>query len=55
LKSEFVEGKSGEFTFAEESPYALWRVLQFMYHGDYSDEGDKLLEAESKYITKAAY
>lgn len=52
LKSDFVEGQSKEFIFEKESPHALWRVLQYLYTGDYSDGADAFLEAEGESSTK---
>lgn len=42
LQSEFKEGVTKQFYF-EDSPHALWRVLQYMYTGDYADEGTEAL------------
>ncbi|RDL36266.1 uncharacterized protein BP5553_06878 [Venustampulla echinocandica] len=38
LQSKFKEGITKEFYFKKDSPHALWRVLQYMYTGDYADE-----------------
>ncbi|OBT81355.1 hypothetical protein VE02_10214 [Pseudogymnoascus sp. 03VT05] len=46
LRSEFKEGITHEFTYDEESPHALWRVLQYMYTGNYTDEPSECLESE---------
>jgi BTB/POZ domain len=50
LKGEFVEGKTREFTYAEDSPHALWRVFQYIYTGDYSDEASGALDCEGLLI-----
>ena len=31
------EASTGEFSF-EDNEYALWRVFEFLYKGDYSEE-----------------
>jgi hypothetical protein len=46
LNSEFKEGKTHEFSYEEDSPHALWRTLQYMYTGDYSDEPSETLDSE---------
>lgn len=46
LQSEFKEGITNEITFERDSPHALWRVLQYIYTGDYSDEGPESLDSE---------
>ena len=38
LQSGFKEGITHEFSFENDSPHALWRVLHYIYTGDYSDE-----------------
>lgn len=34
----FKEGETNEYRFPDHSAHALWRVLQYFYTGDYSDE-----------------
>ncbi|KFY42048.1 hypothetical protein V494_02644 [Pseudogymnoascus sp. VKM F-4513 (FW-928)] len=46
LRSEFKEGITHEFTYDKDSPHALWRVLQYMYTGNYTDEPSECLESE---------
>jgi hypothetical protein len=46
LQSKFKEGVTHEFIFENDSPHALWRVLQYMYTGNYSDEPSECLESE---------
>jgi hypothetical protein len=46
LQSEFQEGITNEIHFEKDSPHALWRVLQYIYTGGYSDEGPEILDAE---------
>jgi hypothetical protein len=48
-----VEGKTREFTYAEDSPHALWRVFQYIYTGDYSDEASGALDCEGLLIPTA--
>lgn len=50
LTSDFKEVKTQEFTFQEDSPHALWRVLQYMYTGDYTDETSEHLGSEGIFI-----
>ena len=38
LQSGFKEGITHKFNFENDSPYTLWRVLYYIYTGDYSDE-----------------
>ncbi|USP81613.1 hypothetical protein yc1106_08887 [Curvularia clavata] len=38
FKENFVEGSSGRLSFDEGSGAAHWRVFQFLYTGDYSDD-----------------
>lgn len=51
LAADFAESKSREFTFDDENPHTYWRVFEFMYTGDYSDEPAKDLPVESKSIS----
>jgi len=46
LTGGFKESEIHEFNVEKESPYALWRVLQFIYTGDYSDESSESLVSE---------
>jgi hypothetical protein len=50
LQSKFKEGVTHEFRFEQDSPHALWRVLQFMYTGDYADEASCLLPSEGLHL-----
>lgn len=38
FKEKFAEGSSGMLDFNEGSGAAHWRVFQFLYTGDYSDD-----------------
>ncbi|KAF2002433.1 hypothetical protein P154DRAFT_462410 [Amniculicola lignicola CBS 123094] len=38
FQESFIEGSSGELGFNEGSGAAHWRVLEYMYTGDYSDD-----------------
>jgi hypothetical protein len=49
LQSKIKEGITHEFRFEENSPHALWRVLQYMYTGDYADEPPNLLYSEGMF------
>jgi hypothetical protein len=33
-------------SYEKDSPHALWRTLQYMYTGDYSDEPSETLDSE---------
>jgi hypothetical protein len=46
LQSTFEESITHEFRFEKDSPHALWRVLQFIYTGDYTDESSQSLDDE---------
>jgi len=46
LQSKFKEGITHEFSFERDSPHALWRVLQYMYTGEYSDEPFESLDSK---------
>jgi len=46
FQSQFKEGITQEFRFEEDSPHALWRVLQYIYTGDYNDEPSNSLDFE---------
>ncbi|KFY28058.1 hypothetical protein V491_00664 [Pseudogymnoascus sp. VKM F-3775] len=46
LQSKFKEASTGEFVFDKESPHALWRALQYMYTGDYTDDSSPSLSSE---------
>ncbi|KAM3064922.1 hypothetical protein ACMFMG_011250 [Clarireedia jacksonii] len=46
LRSGFKEGITNEISFEKDSPHALWRVLCFIYTGDYSDEPPEVLVSE---------
>lgn len=47
LHSGFKEGMEKEISFENDSPQALWRVLHYLYTGDYSDEPAQSLDSES--------
>jgi hypothetical protein len=47
LNSEFKEGEIHEFSYEEDSPHALWRTLQYMYTGYYSDEPSETFDSEN--------
>ena len=49
LQSKIKEGITHEFRFEENSPHALWRVLQYMYTGDYADEPPDSLYSEGMF------
>jgi len=38
FQESFVEGSSGELRFNDGSGAAHWRILEYMYIGDYSDD-----------------
>jgi hypothetical protein len=38
LSSNFREGRAKEFSFEEGSMHAHWRVLEYLYTGDYAEE-----------------
>ena len=38
FQESFVEGSSGELRFNDGSGAAHWRVLEYLYTGDYSDD-----------------
>lgn len=42
LRGELAESKSRKFTFDKENPHTYWRVFEYMYTGDYSDEPAKV-------------
>ena len=46
FQSKFKEGVTNEFRFEKDSPHALWRVLQYIYTGDYADESSQTLDSE---------
>ncbi|KAN0106671.1 hypothetical protein V8E51_009547 [Hyaloscypha variabilis] len=46
LGSKFKEGITHEFRFEKDSPHALWRVLQYIYTGDYADALSESLDSE---------
>jgi hypothetical protein len=46
LQSGFKEGITREFTFEKDSPHALWRVFQYIYTGDYSDNPAESLSSD---------
>ncbi|PVH71127.1 hypothetical protein DL98DRAFT_521243 [Cadophora sp. DSE1049] len=46
LQSGFKEGITHEISFEKDSPHALWRVLHYIYTGDYSDEPSERLDFE---------
>jgi hypothetical protein len=49
LQSKFKEGIIYEFRFEENSPHALWRVLQYIYTGDYADKPPDLFYSEGMF------
>ncbi|KAM3526962.1 hypothetical protein MY4038_006578 [Beauveria bassiana] len=42
LEGQYAESESKEFTFDQDSPHAYWRVFEYMYTGDYSDDPAKM-------------
>ncbi|KAK8900789.1 hypothetical protein QC760_010553 [Botrytis cinerea] len=46
LQSGFKESITNEISFEKDSPHALWRVLHYIYTGDYSDEPSEILDSE---------
>jgi hypothetical protein len=38
FQKNFIEGASGELTFKDGSGAAYWRVFEYLYTGEYSDE-----------------
>ncbi|KAI1839752.1 hypothetical protein JX266_014034 [Neoarthrinium moseri] len=38
LRVPLLESRTKEFRFVEGSPYAYWRVFQYIYRGSYADE-----------------
>ncbi|KAL5371984.1 hypothetical protein PMIN02_012710, partial [Paraphaeosphaeria minitans] len=38
FKEAFAEGSSGVLTFNNDSAAAHWRVFEYLYTGDYSDD-----------------
>ncbi|KAM3497191.1 hypothetical protein MY10362_009450 [Beauveria mimosiformis] len=42
LEGKYAESESKEFTFDQDSPHAYWRVFEYMYTGDYSDDPAKM-------------
>ncbi|KFY03940.1 hypothetical protein V490_00042 [Pseudogymnoascus sp. VKM F-3557] len=46
LQSKFKEAVTNEFIFDKDSPHALWRVLQYIYTGDYADDSSQSLSSE---------
>lgn len=46
LQSKFREGITHEFQFEKDSPHALWRVLRYIYTGDYTEESSESLDSE---------
>ncbi|KAH7119537.1 hypothetical protein B0J11DRAFT_590431 [Dendryphion nanum] len=38
FKERFIEGNSGRISFKEDSGAAYWRVFEYLYTGDYSEE-----------------
>ena len=38
FQESFAEGSSGELRFNDGSGAAHWRVLEYLYTGDYSDD-----------------
>ncbi|KFY03482.1 hypothetical protein V490_00177 [Pseudogymnoascus sp. VKM F-3557] len=46
LQSKFKEAVTNEFIFDKDSPHALWRVLQYIYTGDYADDSSQSLGSE---------
>jgi hypothetical protein len=46
FQSGFKEGITREISFEKDSPHALWRVFQYIYTGDYSDEPSEALSSE---------
>jgi len=49
----FVEGTSGVLTFNDDSGAALWRIFEYLYTGDYSDELPENFEGEVALMTHA--
>lgn len=46
LNSNFREGKDKKFHFTEGSAHAHWRVFEYMYTGDYTEEPAQVLDAQ---------
>ncbi|KAI0977244.1 BTB/POZ domain-containing protein [Xylaria arbuscula] len=60
LSENFREGKDKQFHFEEGSPHAHWRVFEYLYTGDYTEEpiqvlctqdDDELLKDVRVYVT----
>ena len=50
LHSGFKESITNEISFEKDSPHALWRVLHYIYTGDYSDEPSEILDSEGIFL-----
>jgi BTB/POZ domain len=48
LRADYVETESKEFRFHEHGSHALWRVFEYMYTRNYSDEAIVELEDDGK-------
>ncbi|OXV09093.1 hypothetical protein Egran_03144 [Elaphomyces granulatus] len=46
LQSGLKEDITTEISFTKDNSHALWRVLQYIYTGDYSDEPSETLDSE---------
>lgn len=52
FKERFIEGNSGRISFKEDSGAAYWRVFEYLYTGDYSEEmSTNKFEDDPKLIT----
>ncbi|KAL7622552.1 hypothetical protein AAE478_008059 [Parahypoxylon ruwenzoriense] len=50
LIGSFQESRTKEFRFADGSAHAHWRVFEYMYTGDYSEEANKLLDVKGEHF-----
>ncbi|TGO45842.1 hypothetical protein BCON_0361g00020 [Botryotinia convoluta] len=46
FQSNFKEAVTNEISFERDSPHALWRVLRYIYTGDYSEESSRALDTQ---------
>ncbi len=50
FQSGFKEDITNEISFEKDSPHAIWRVLRYLYTGDYSDEPSEALQSEGMFL-----
>jgi hypothetical protein len=55
FQETFAEGSSGVLTFNNESGAAHWRVFEYLYTGDYSDNLPQDFEGAVEPVTSPLY